>query len=214
MSALTTSRLKKIEDRTTAYYDRHAQAYFNATRSVNMSALYEQFLPYVPPGGRILDAGSGSGRDTFAFVQMGYDVDAFDASASLAELSSRLTGVKTQVVRFQEFESGPVYDGIWACASLLHVSPQELEGALGKLVRAMKPDAALYVSVKHGNGQRTASDGRLFVDLNRAQLGSLFARFRDLTLSKVWVSGGEGLLQGKDEWLNAIALKDRFRGPR
>lgn len=214
MRALTTSPLKDIEDRTTAYYDQHAQAYFDATRPVNMSELYDQFLPHIPSGGRILDAGSGSGRDTFAFIQKGYDVDAFDASANLAELSTRLTGVPTRVLRFQEFESDPAYDGIWACASLLHVPAEELGGVLGRLVRALKPGGTLYVSVKHGAGQRTASDGRLFVDLNRAHLAKLFATLPNLTLSKVWISGGEGLLQGKDEWLNVIALKDRSREPR
>jgi SAM-dependent methyltransferase len=211
MRALTTSPLKEAEDGTTAYYDRNAQAYSDATRSVDMSELYEQFLGHIPPGGRILDAGSGSGRDTFAFIQKGYNVDAFDASANLAALSTRLTGVPTQVVRFQEFESGPAYDGIWACASLLHVPAEELEAALSRLVRALKPGAALYVSVKHGTGQRMASDGRLFVDLDRAHLENLFAQFPDVTLSKVWISRGQGRLQGKDEWLNAIALKDRVR---
>jgi SAM-dependent methyltransferase len=53
---------------------------------------------------RILDAGSGSGRDTLAFLDQGCLVDAFDGSAAMAEISSRLTAQKTRVMRFEELD--------------------------------------------------------------------------------------------------------------
>jgi SAM-dependent methyltransferase len=195
------------EESTSAYYELNAQAYFDATFHVDMSDLYDEFLRYVLPRGRILDAGSGSGRDTLAFRKKGYEVDAFDSSPTLAELSTRLTGVPTQVVRFQEFESAPRYDGIWACASLLHVPANELHDALARLLRALKPGGVLYVSVKHGSDERLADDGRIFVDLDKTSIRNLFAKFPNVSLQKIWISGGEGSLRGRDSWINAIALK-------
>src|SRR5690606_22260482 len=141
------------------YYERNAESYFKATRDADLSALYERFLRRLPKGARILDAGSGSGRDTLAFVRRGYAVSAFDSSAALCELSTRLTGVRTRVLRFQELEGEAEYDGIWACASLLHLSDAELPNAIGRLIRALKPDGVLYMSFKHGAGERVTEDG-------------------------------------------------------
>jgi SAM-dependent methyltransferase len=172
-----------------------------------MSDLYREFLPLVKAGGRILDAGSGSGRDTAAFLRKGYKVDAFDSSPQLAALSTEFTGIPTRILRLQEFDGAPIYDGVWACASLLHVPKDELEDALGRLIRALRPGGVLYFSVKHGTGERLADDGRYFLDLDRDAIESLFEPFPEMRLAKVWVSAGEGARRGKDEWINALAVK-------
>ena len=205
------SRIGEV-NATKYYYNRNAQAYFDSTLRVDMSALYNRFLKYVEPGGRILDAGSGSGRDTLALLQHGYKVDAFDASPALCKLSTQLTGVEAQVLRFQEFDCAPRYDGIWACASLLHVPEGELENAISRLIGALKPGGALYVSFKHGAEERISRDGRFFLDLNKESLQQLFRHFPSMSLEEVWLSSGEGTHQGRDEWLNAIALKAHKKG--
>jgi len=57
-----------------------------------MSALYARFLESVPLAGLLLDAGCGSGRDSKAFLAMGYRVCAFDASPALVEMAAALMG--------------------------------------------------------------------------------------------------------------------------
>ena len=131
---------------TREYYDHHAKMYCEATCRVDMSGLYNRFLRYLPSNGLILDAGSGSGRDTLAFLKFGYKVEAFDSSPALCNLSTRLTGIQTRYLRFQGFKSSTRYDGIWACASLLHVPQKELQDVVGRLVRAIVPGGVLYVS--------------------------------------------------------------------
>lgn len=189
------------------FYEDNAQAYVVATIDVDMSDLYAEFLPHVPLGGRILDAGSGSGRDTLAFAKKGYVVEAFDSSPALAQISSRLTGIQTQVVRFQDFSSVPRFDGIWACASLLHVPKRELPDSLARLSAALKPKGILYASFKHGSRERLSRDGRIFVDLTSDRLCALLAPFTNLAVKKIWVTKGEGILRGKDQWLNVLATK-------
>jgi 2-polyprenyl-3-methyl-5-hydroxy-6-metoxy-1,4-benzoquinol methylase len=61
------------------YYDDHADQFVRGTLAVDMAELYKPFLEHVPAGGRILDAGCGSGRDTRAFLAQGYEVVAMDA---------------------------------------------------------------------------------------------------------------------------------------
>jgi SAM-dependent methyltransferase len=200
-------RTSNGDDPTGSYYERNAQTYFYATRDVDMSDLYREFIPLVRPGGRILDVGSGSGRDTLAFLRQGYKVDAFDSSPRLAALSTKFSGVPTRILRLQEFDSGPVYDGIWACASLLHVPKEELDDALGRLIHALNPAGVLYLSVKHGAGERFVDDGRYFADLDRNAIEGLFEGVPEMQVVKVWLSAGEGARRGKDEWINALAVK-------
>jgi SAM-dependent methyltransferase len=65
-------------ERTLDYYDSHAEEFLERTATVSIEHLYEPFLALVPQGGRILDAGCGSGRDAAEFARRGYEVVAFD----------------------------------------------------------------------------------------------------------------------------------------
>ncbi|MGB9095598.1 MAG: class I SAM-dependent methyltransferase, partial [Erwinia sp.] len=103
------------------YYQQNAQRFYDDTVDVDMSAVYQPFLAHIKPGARILDAGCGSGRDTKAFTEMGFEVDAFDASRELVERAKFLSGKPVEVMRFQALTAVDKYDGIWCCASLLHV---------------------------------------------------------------------------------------------
>lgn len=193
------------------YYQRNAESYFKATHDADLSALYERFLRKLPKGARILDAGSGSVRDTLAFVRRGYAVNSLDSSAALCELSTRLTGVRMRVLRFQELEDEGDYDGIWACASLLHVSEAELPNAIGRLIRALKPNGVLYMSFKYGTGERVTEDGRFFTDMTESRLRQVLKWVAGVKLEELWITTGEGQFQGQGEWLNALVTK-RKRG--
>lgn len=193
---------------TITYYDRNAHVYAKATLNVDMEGIYDRFLPHLAPGGRILDAGSGSGRDTIAFVRRGFIVEAFDASKELCDISTELTGVQAEVLRFQAFEREARYDGIWACASLLHVPASELPDVLQRLWRSLKSGGAFYLSFKHGRAQRVAEDGRFFQDLDESTLRRLVAGLDSARVVDLWISTGEDTQQGHAEWLNAILIKD------
>lgn len=207
MSVSTESIQSFVSATAPDYYDSHAREYVAATLDVDLSDLYDRFARYIPAGAKLLDAGSGSGRDTLAFLSRGYHLEAFDSSRELSVLSTRLTGVKTRCLRFQEFNEINKYDGIWACASLLHVPEEELMDAIRRLVLALKEGGALYMSFKHGTGERVAKDGRLFTDMTRDSLQAILKRVQNAVISETWVSEGEGRLKGRDRWLNVIVQK-------
>ena len=192
---------------TFAYYERNAEGYFRATHDANLSAIYQSFTRKLPTGGSILDAGSGSGRDTLAFTRSGYSVSAFDSSPALCKLSTEFTGIETRVRSFQEVHEEKEFDGVWACASLLHVPESELADAIYRLVRALKADGVLYMSFKHGAGERVAGDGRFFVDMTEARLRRLLHGLAGLKLERMWKTLGEGRFEGQGVWLNTLVLK-------
>lgn len=111
---------------TLTYYNQNATAFFSNTANVDMSALHDRFLSAVSAGGSVLDAGCGSGRDAKDFLDKGYRVTAFDASHELVQLAKEHTGLDVQLRTFANVKEQACYDGIWACASLLHVPQAEL----------------------------------------------------------------------------------------
>lgn len=192
-----------MEDDTTAYYTDNAEAFVADTLTVDMAPLYARFLPRIPAGGHILDAGCGSGRDARAFLDRGYAVTAFDASAALAALAASHLGQPVQVLRFQDVQWTRTFDGIWACASLLHVPHGELADALRRLARALRPGGLLYASFKYGGGEHRRQ-GRRFTDLDEAGLAALLGQVPGLSVADTWTSGDLRPGRASERWLNAL----------
>lgn len=187
------------------YYQQNAQRFFDETVDVDMSAVYQPFLALLKPGARILDAGCGSGRDAKAFSERGYAVDAFDASAELAERAERLIGRPVEVMRFQELTAVEQYDGIWCCASLLHVPEKELPEVMALLANALKPGGVWYVSFKYGTGERV-KDGRRFTDMNEDRLRGIASALTDVHLKDIWTTG-DRRPDRDDVWVNGLVVK-------
>ena len=196
----------RTDDPTLAYYEEQAQAFFAETVAVDMTPLYDRFLARVPPGGHILDAGCGSGRDARAFQRLGYAVTAFEASPALARLASEHCGLPVEVRRFQDVEWEDRFDGIWACASLLHVPMAELPEVLGRLGRALKFGGVLYASFKYGAGERDHG-GRRFTDLDEEGLAGLVEAVPARVMIETWVSGDRREGREGERWLNAVVAR-------
>ncbi len=187
------------------YYNKNADSYYKDTVNLNLDALYQEFTSNLCDGARILDAGCGSGRDTLAFLKMGYQVDAFDASFEMVKLVAKQTGLDVQQKRFKEIENVNHYDGIWCCASLLHVPLLDLPKTMIPLARALKPNGVWYMSFKYGHGERE-KDGRHFTDLNEESFKQLVSHLDNVDISKVWITD-DVRPKRSDKWLNAILKK-------
>jgi SAM-dependent methyltransferase len=191
------------EDPTVAYYDENAERFITETAGVDMRPLYEPFLALIPVGGRILDAACGSGRDTRAFLDLGYKVTAFDASRRMAESASRLIGQAVPVLRFQELAFDDEFDGVWACASLLHVPRSELPDIFSRLARCLRRGGIMYASFKRGSGERWER-GRRFTDLDAMALRSFVSDQGGFEIVRMWET--EDLRPGRvgEPWLNVL----------
>ena len=192
---------------TIEYYTRTAAEFSASTLNLNLSHIYERFLNYVPHGGKILDAGCGSGRDALAFKQMGYDVTAFDASGPMAEIASQTLGQQVQVLRLEDLSFADAFDGIWACASLLHVNKTDLPSVLTRLGNALRHGGILYVSFKLGSTERIDTNGRYFLDLDQNGLQQALSACPSLSPLEDWITADCRPGRAKESWLNAIIHK-------
>ncbi|QIK12352.1 class I SAM-dependent methyltransferase [Leclercia sp. 29361] len=190
---------------TLKYYQDNAQTFFDGTVNVDMSSLYETFTKHLAPGARVLDAGCGSGRDAKAFLGMGYQVEAFDASPAMVELAREHTGLPVQLMTFADVDWKEEFDGIWCCASLLHVPAVELPGVMRRLADALKPGGVWYVSFKYGDGEREV-DGRWFTDMDEKGLRVQLGAVEKIEIAELWLT--QDKRPQRDEiWLNAILSK-------
>ena len=190
-----------------AYYEEHAQTFFDGTVALDLSPLHQRFLAHLPTGGHILDAGCGSGRDARAFLEQGYTVTAFDAAPALAELASVHCGLPVQVLRLEEIDWQARFDGIWACASLLHLALPELPDVLRRLATALKPGGVLFTSFKQGHGEREYG-GRRFTDLDEAGLTALLQTAPCFTMLETWITVDRRPDRADDRWLNTVLQLD------
>lgn len=187
-----------------AYYDRNAERFAADTGGLDMSALYERFLRHVHAGGRILDAGCGVGRDALAFTERGYSVVAFDASPEMVRLAMERTRGRVEVLRmsFDEVGWSEEFDGVWACASLLHVRATDLPRVFRRLQAALRPGGALYMSFKLGAGERVAGSRR-FTDHTEETLREALTG-TGLALAQAWTTTDVREGRSGERWLNAI----------
>lgn len=184
------------------YYNHNAEDFIDHTFSVNMENLYQPFLHYVKKGGWILDVGCGSGRDSLFFKTNGYNIEAFDYSPELVKLAQEKTGLPIRLQSFYDLTEQNLYDGIWACASLLHCERKRLPEVMQKLINALKKDGVCYLSFKYGEYDRSVQ-GRSFTDLNERQAQQLLKSFDNILLLQQWITIDNR--PDRDEyWLNII----------
>lgn len=198
------------EKMTMEYYNGNATRFYQDTIHVEFSEIQKNFTQYLLQGARILDFGCGSGRDSKAFLDQGYQVDSLDGSEEMCKLAEKLTGQSVRQMRFQDFEETSYYDGIWACASLLHLEPEELKEVLLHLYNALKMDGYLYASFKYGEftGIR---NGRYFTDMTQESLMEIVQSAGGFETVDIQISTDARPGRDDEKWINIILRKTTSR---
>lgn len=203
---------REKQERTISYYDENAATFCEGTRNADMSETRGRFLQYLKPNALILDAGCGSGRDSKAFMESGYRVVAMDGSKEMCRQASKYLGQEVQCRRFEEIDERNVYDGIWACASLLHVPYELLPKVIARLIDALVDGGVLYASFKYGEEEREAG-GRYFTDLREDGWKKVQEEAEDmikesrLEMTECFVTGDVREGRGEEKWLNVVGRK-------
>lgn len=191
------------------YYNKYANLYFESTVDLDMGEIQEKFMEHLPECGEILDLGCGSGRDSLTFIENGFDITALDGSEELCELASIHIGQDVLMMDFNQLDFHEVFDGIWACASLLHIPSEELEDIFKKVILGLKSGGILYMSFKYGDfaGFR---NGRYFNDFKTKTMKDFINKFEELDIIDIWKSEDIKGDLGDDMWLNVLVKKQNL----
>ena len=190
---------------TIKYYNKNAADYYEETVDNNMEEIIEKFLEHIPADSAIMDLGCGSGRDSLYFINEGFDVTAVDGSEELCELAQVHIGQDVLNMTFDELEFDDVFDGVWACSSLLHVPKKDIKAILGKVVRSLKKDGVLYMSFRYGEfeGMR---DGRYYSDYRLHPLRDMLREIEEIDIIDIFKTESN-YNNIQKEWINVFVRK-------
>lgn len=188
------------------YYNRYAVPYYEETVDVDMTEVIEPFIELLPENAEVLDLGCGSGRDTIVLEDRGFYVTPMDGSEEMCKLAEVNTDQEVLQMTYDEMEFDDVFDGIWACASLVHLTDDEMRDIMKKLIQALKADGILYFSVHKGE-RDGIYNGRYFRDYTRKELSGLMEEFPELELINMWTTQDARSGKSDGQWLNVLAKK-------
>ena len=194
-------------NKTLAYYNTNAHRFNSDTLDVEFSGIQDSFLARLKPGAFILDFGCGSGRDSRYFLQKGYKVEACDGSEEMVKAAAQNAGIPVKRMLFSELNEKDRYDGIFACASILHVPSKELPDIITRMKKAVKTDGILYVSFKYGTFEGIRN-GRYFTDLTEESLQVILDKVGGLEIIRTGITGDARPGREDEKWLNVLLRKE------
>ncbi|HAS80955.1 MAG: hypothetical protein UR25_C0003G0118 [Candidatus Nomurabacteria bacterium GW2011_GWE1_32_28] len=102
-------------------------------------------------GRKIIDVGSGPGRDALLLQQTGKEVVCIDASEAMVKLSSE-RGLHSVLAGFDNlpFENDS-FDGVWSYTALLHIPKKSIDVPLKEIYRVLKPSGIFALGLIEGD---------------------------------------------------------------
>lgn len=113
----------------------------------------QSFIQSLPRLARVLNVGSGPGRDGSLLYAHGLNVICLDASPKMVEMCKErgLFSVQGDFL-YLPFENNS-FDGLWAYTALLHIKKAEISRALGELSRVLRSGGILVLGMIAGEGE-------------------------------------------------------------
>jgi ubiquinone/menaquinone biosynthesis C-methylase UbiE len=156
--------------------------------------------------GKILDVGSGPGRDAEILTRKGLEVMCLDASASMIELT-KAKGIESVLGDFTAlpFQDNS-FDGVWAYTSLLHVPKSEVHTPLSEIRRVLKNDGVFALGLIEGTEEMYRSSSGM-------QAERWFSYYTKIEVEELLKQHGfkieyfEGFKPGSRNYLNFISKK-------
>lgn len=181
------------------YYDRKFKEFIERTKDIDLSFLYNPFEERLK-GNKILDVGFGSGRDSLYFSK-NYEVTSIDSNDAFVEYGKTiLDNVLKMDVRDITYYNE--YDGIWACASLLHLSKSDIVKVIEKLHNALTENGVLFMSFKYGDFEGIR-DERHYTDFTEESFTELVKDNYDMMLFTSY----DAIVGRSGQWLNVFITK-------
>lgn len=146
-----TRRRNKMSDPTITAYENGYAEYVNGTPTV-VDGLMKAWLDSIPHTGRLLEFGSGTGRDAEYLTRQGWEVTCSDAAKVFVD-ALKAQGYDTLTLNLL---TDPIPAGSWstmiANAVLLHFAPKQIKKVLEKISSSLPMGGVFACSLKMGTG--------------------------------------------------------------
>lgn len=142
-----------MDQATIQTYDRYAKEYddeviefWNNFPSTTINEFCKRLK-----GKKVLDLGSGSGRDALILKANGLNVVCVDASAEMVKITRQL-GFETIESDFNNLKlDDNSFDGVWAYTSLLHLKKNEMIQVIKNIYKILPNNGMFLIGMIEGN---------------------------------------------------------------
>ncbi|MBS3171233.1 methyltransferase domain-containing protein, partial [Candidatus Woesearchaeota archaeon] len=147
---------KNVVAKTIQTYEETAEDYYKTHFDINEIKNIADFFIQNLNGQKILDIGCGPGRDAKYFSEHELDVTGIDLTSSFIKMASKnMPNAKFKQMDMRKLDfPETTFDGIWACASFLHVPKEDAKNTLLGFRKILKPAGLIYLSVKAGTEEK------------------------------------------------------------
>lgn len=144
---------KNDNARTLQSYQDKTQEYVEGTPPIDDTTKnwLDDSLGLISKDSKILEVGSGFGRDAEYIRDKGFDIECSDAVPNFVELLQK-KGFKTRTLNVLHDEIDGSYNMILADAVLLHFTPEESEAVTQKIYKALNSGGIFALRMKKGDG--------------------------------------------------------------
>lgn len=147
---------------TWASYDSESTKYFNEYSKLHFSNVHRQFIKFLPKNtdAKILDLGSGSGRDALSLARRGYQVTAIEPSVNMLALAQTKNNHKNirwlnDCLPNLSALNKNTFDFALVSAVWMHIKPHEREISLKRISDLLKVDGCLAITLRIGKPDTT-----------------------------------------------------------
>lgn len=198
------------EKKTIESYDAHAKTWSEKHSDLApLAGMRSRFFELVS-GNKILEIGSGGGRDAKEFIKNGYDYTGMDVSKellSLAQKDNPKGNFMLQDLYSVNSDLTGRFDGLWCAATLLHIPRSRLAEVLSNIKSYLRDDGVLFVSFKKGVGSEVESR-----DIGGVEIGRFFEYYSEDEVKDFVVGAGFeiisielGKFDNRSSWIYCFA---------
>lgn len=160
-------------------YDFDAEKVAKLHESLIPERLYQLALEYFIPGGKTLDIGCGSGRDTGWLARNGFETLGIDASSGMLEQAIKrhpeLTFQQIALPDLAGIADG-FYSNVLCSAVLMHLEQASLQIAAKNILRVLDESGVLLLSFRGTRESDKRENGKLYETIAKNEAIGLFER--------------------------------------
>lgn len=158
--------LTEKEQQTLSWYESNAEIWAGQRKKLTEPSFWQQeYIQLKKPQGKILEIGSGSGREALELMRMGYEYTGIDVSNELLKIAQR-TAPEGKFLYSTVYNlpfSNDTFDAFSSWDLLPHIPKERIDEALNAIRTTLKSDAVGFIAMREGEGERQEPEtGRWF----------------------------------------------------
>lgn len=185
--AMLSEREKLVVD----WYNQNAEDWAKQRKKTSEPSFWAQEYTYFEqlgnPPRKLLEIGSGSGREALEWSRMGYEYSGIDTSTTLIQIARKTEPLGRYFLSsvYEMPFSSNTFDAFSSWAMLPHIPKERIGVALDAIQRVLKPQGLGFIAMREGVEERQEPEtGRWFSYYSQNELEDTLTRHGFEILSK------------------------------